>query len=539
MAKLLISHPTMPYREYTLGTFNTVGRHPKQDVQIHDRVVSKEHALITRAEDSYWLQDNSSRNGTFVNGDQIKGMTKLKHQDVIRLGDTQMRFVEEQLTSSQMLQSNTVMFQNAQQSYSSIRTRIDDAATIEKNFRPEREILDVGTLREDYEKLRAIFELHETVGGELELQALLDRVLNTVFQVIRPSRGVILLENEEGQLEPMAFRDSNANSPEPFGISETILQEVREHHSAVLSDDAKSDSRFEASQSIVLSDIRSVMCVPLIYSDELLGVVYLDAHFAQGAFTEKDLKVMAVLAYQASAKIANARLTQRAEHEATVRGNLSRLLSPNLVDEVVKGNIEVHQGGTTVEATVVFIDIRGFTSMSEQMTPQELISTLNSYFEIMVDIIFQHDGTLDKFIGDEIMAVWGAPISQEDHALRALRATYEIRDAIGRFNRFRVANGERALEIGCGINSGVMVAGYLGSSKTLSYTVLGDTVNVAARLCSAAKAREILLSDPLREIASTEFTLDVREPTQFKGKSKPLGVFELQSRHGSDEHAQR
>ena len=532
MAKLLISHPTMPYREYTLGTFNTVGRHPKQDVQIHDRVVSKEHALITRAEDSYWLQDNNSRNGTFVNGDQIKGMTKLKTQDVIRLGDTQLRFVNEELNSSQMLQQNTVMFQNAQQSYSSIRTKIDNTVALDKNFRPEREIVDVASLREDYEKLRAIFELHEGVGGELELQALLDRILNTVFQVIRPSRGVILLENGSGQLEPMAFRDSSGSAQEPFGISETILQEVRENHSAVLSDDAKSDSRFEASQSIVLSDIRSVMCVPLIYSDDLLGVVYLDAHFAQGSFTEKDLKVMAVLAYQASAKIANARLTQRAEEEAKVRGNLSRLLSPNLVDEVVKGNIEVHQGGTMVEATVCFIDIRGFTRVSEQMSPQDLISTLNSYFEIMVDIIFQHDGTLDKFIGDEIMAVWGAPIAQEDHALRALRATYEIRDAINRFNRFRVANNQRALEIGCGINSGAMVAGYLGSSKTLSYTVLGDTVNVAARLCSAAKPNEILLSDPLREIASSEFILDVREPTQFKGKSKPLGVFELKQRIG-------
>ena len=239
---------------------------------------------------------------------------------------------------------------------------------------------------------------------------------------------------------------------------------------------------------------------------------------------------MALLATHASAKIANARLLQRAEEEAVARGNLSRLLSPNLVEQVVSGNIKVNQGGTLVDATVVFIDIRGFTRVSEQMPPEELISTLNSYFEIMVDIIFKHDGTLDKFIGDEIMAVWGAPIAQPDHALRALRATYEIREAINRFNRFRVANNQRALEIGCGINSGSMVAGYLGSSKTLSYTVLGDAVNVAARLCSFAKPNEILLSNPLMSIAQQEFRLDVREPTQFKGKSRPLGVFELSER---------
>lgn len=529
MAKLLISHPQQPYREYTLGTFNTLGRHPEQDVHIHDRVVSKEHALITRAEDAYWLQDNNSRNGSFINGERVKGMTRLNHHDVIRLGDTQLRFVNEAATRPVPVQHNTVMFQTAQQTHSAIHTRIDDTA-LDKNFRPEAEIIDNASLREEYEKLRAIFELHEGVGAELELEALLTRILNTVFEVIKPSRGVILLLNDEGELEPMAYRQSDTKKEGPFGISETILQEVREHHTAVLSDDAKSDSRFEASQSIVLSDIRSVMCVPLKYTEEFLGVVYLDAHFTQGSFTEKDLKVMAVLAYQASAKIANARLLQRAEEEAVARGNLSRLLSPNLVEQVVSGNIKVNQGGTLVDATVVFIDIRGFTRVSEQMPPEELISTLNSYFEIMVDIIFKHDGTLDKFIGDEIMAVWGAPIAQPDHALRALRATYEIREAINRFNRFRVANNERALEIGCGINSGSMVAGYLGSSKTLSYTVLGDTVNVAARLCSFAKPNEILLSDPLMSIAQQEFRVDVREPTQFKGKSRPLGVFELSER---------
>ena len=528
MAKLLISHPTMPYQEFVLGTFNTLGRHPQQDIQIHDRVVSKEHALITRSEDEYWLQDNNSRNGTFVNDQQIKGTTKLKHQDVIRLGDTQLRFVVEEQAPRAALATDTVMFQTADQGFSAIRSRV---STIDQSFRPPTELKDAEALREDYEALRAVFELHDAIGSDaLDLDTMLERILKTIFSIIKPSRGVILLLDDAGELKPMLYRQQEGEAQGPFKVSSTIVQEVRERLAGVLSDDAMADSRFEASQSIVMSQVRSVMCAPLAYNGEFLGVVYLDASFTVTSFSEKNLKIMTMMASQASAKLLNARLMRKAEAEVVARGNLSRLLSPNLVEEVVKGNLKVNQGGTLVEATVVFIDIRGFTRVSEQMGPQELISTLNSYFEIMVDIIFQHDGTLDKFIGDEIMAVWGAPIHQRDHALRALRATTEIRDAITRYNRFRVANGERPLEIGCGINSGAMVAGYLGSSKTLSYTVLGDSVNVAARLCSFAKPGEVLISDPLHAIASQEFELEVREPTQFKGKSTPLGVFQVVGR---------
>ena len=534
MAKVIIYHPHRPHVEYQLNAFNTIGRHPGQNIQIHDRVVSKEHALITMAEGHYWLQDINSRNGTFVNGERIRGRTVLKDRDVVRLGETQLRFMNVDLKA---MRGHSVLFQESHdEGLNAIRSRLDDSI-IHQSFRPEKLIQNDSQLREDYEKLRAIFELHEATQDEMNLDLLLDRILDKIFELINAARGVILLKNEEGNLEPCAFRDvstKKSNDVEEIHISQTILKEVSEHHHAILSDDARLDSRFGESHSIVMQGIRSIMCVPLTYSGEFLGAIYLDTQFATGVFTEKDLKIIAVFASQASVKIANTRLSQQAEKEAVARHQLSRLLSPNLVEEVVSGNIRVDQGGILVEATVLFADIRGFTSLSEKMEPQELISTLNAYFEIMVDIIFQHDGTLDKFIGDEIMAVWGAPIAQDDHALRAIRATYEIREALERFNRFRKANGDIALQIGCGINSGMMVAGYLGSSKSLSYTVLGDTVNVASRLCSHAQPNEILISDPLQSIAEQEFTLDIRSPVLFKGKSKEMGLFEVQRRKEQD-----
>jgi adenylate cyclase len=529
MARLLVYHPSRPYQEYKLGAFNTLGRHPKQEIQIHDRVVSKEHALITLAEDRYWIQDIGSRNGTFVNGEKIRGRTILNDNDSIRLGETKITFVNESSKSNRSHES--ILFQNDldEKNVSAIRSRIIEPK-INHNFRPERDIRDESILREDYEKLRAVFELHEAAGDELDLHALLDRILDKIFELVNAARGVILLVNDDGKLEPKAHRQITNSREEDFRLSQTILQEVQENHTAILSDDARLDSRFEESHSIVMQGIRSIMCVPLKYNAEFLGVIYLDTQLATGVFTEKDLKIIAVFASQASAKITNAHLAHKAEEEKMARHQLSRLLSPNLVEEVVKGHINMNPGGTLMEATVMFADIRGFTRLSEQIEPKELISMLNAYFEIMVGIIFEHEGTLDKFIGDEIMAVWGAPIAQPDHGLRAIRAAHDIREALDSFNRFRVANGDIPLKIGVGINSGKMVAGYLGSSKTLSYTVLGDAVNIASRLCSHAKPDEILISKPLYEQAIEEFSIEVREPTQFKGKSTALEIFQIAKR---------
>ena len=301
------------------------------------------------------------------------------------------------------------------------------------------------------------------------------------------------------------------------------------NHTAVLSSDATMDSRFGGSHSIILQGIRSTMCVPLLSSGNLLGMIHLDTRIATGVFTEKDLQVLNVFANQAAVQVENARLAKRLESEAVARANLSRLLSPNLVEQIVKGSIALEKGGELREATVLFSDIRGFTAMSERLDPQHMVSMLNEYFEIMVDIVFRYEGTLDKLVGDEIMAVWGAPVHQVDHAERAMRAALEMMKALEDFNRFRTANGEDAIHAGCGINCGKLVAGYMGSTRTLSYTVIGDTVNTAARLCGTAAAGEILVSDPIRNKLGASLHVEARPSESLKGKARPVSIFRVLS----------
>jgi adenylate cyclase len=176
---------------------------------------------------------------------------------------------------------------------------------------------------------------------------------------------------------------------------------------------------------------------------------------------------------------------------------------------------------------VLFSDIRGFTAMSEIMDPREVVEMLNDYFERMVEIIFVNEGTLDKFVGDEIMALYGSPIGHSDDPIRAVRTALSMCAALSEFNQERRAAGKPEVKIGIGINTGEVVAGYLGSSKALEYTVIGDTVNTGARLCSVAKAGEVIISEATYERIVDHFEVIELPPAKVKGKANALRIFNV------------
>jgi adenylate cyclase len=276
-----------------------------------------------------------------------------------------------------------------------------------------------------------------------------------------------------------------------------------------------------------MQGIRSSMAVPLMHSGQLFGVMVLDSQIATNAFTEKDLQLFQNMANQAAIAIQNSLFARKLEQEAVARQSFQRLLSPAIAEQVLSGRVEVKKGGELRDTTVLFTDIRGFTAMSEAKPPQEVVEMLNEYFEQMVEIIFEHEGTLDKFVGDEIMALFGAPVAHEDDAYRAVRVALEMQDALDRFNGERKERGLDALHVGVGINTGEVVAGYLGSSKALEYTVIGDVVNTGARLCSIAKAGEIIISENTYLRVKGRFEVVELPPTPVKGKSQPLKIYNV------------
>ncbi len=221
---------------------------------------------------------------------------------------------------------------------------------------------------------------------------------------------------------------------------------------------------------------------------------------------------------------------EKMERDAATREKFSRLLSPDLAEMVVNGQLTVEKGGKKRTATVMFVDIRGFTKLSADNEASQVLQLLNDYYEILVDTIFRHEGTVDKFIGDGIMVIWGAPIVHSDDPHRAVRAALDIHLALEEFNYIRMSKGEAPIEIGIGINTGEVVAGYIGSHRTMSYSVIGDTVNIASRLCAAAKPGEIIISEYTHFIVRNEFRTKPRQPVNAKGQPYDIKAFTVRGK---------
>lgn len=218
----------------------------------------------------------------------------------------------------------------------------------------------------------------------------------------------------------------------------------------------------------------------------------------------------------ALSEIAKRQLEVKREHAK--RERLARYFSPSILELIENRGTQVEYSG---EASVLFSDIRGFTSLSETMEPQAVVRMLNEYFEEMVDAVFAHDGTLDKFVGDAVLAVFGAPVPTRDNARNAVLAAQDMLDRLERLNQRREAQGLPALRIGIGVHTGKVVAGNIGSSKRIEYTVIGDTVNVASRLESVTKnyPEPLVLSDQTYELVKDLVESAGYEELQLKGKS--------------------
>ena len=263
------------------------------------------------------------------------------------------------------------------------------------------------------------------------------------------------------------------------------------------------------------------MSVPILYEDELMGIMIIESSATIMAYSQKDLLLFSNIAHQTANLIKMSEMAKKIEADAVTRERFQRLLSPDLAEMVVSGKLKVEKGGEDRVATTLFADIRGFTSMCENMEAAEVLNMLNEFFEVMVEIAFDYEGTVDKFVGDMIMLVWGAPVSHPDDPIRAVRAALEMQAALERYN----LESKREIRIGIGINTDQLVAGYIGSTRTMSYSVIGDAVNIASRLCSAAGPGQIFISENTYRHVQKYFDIEELNAVRVKGKSKPVKVY--------------
>lgn len=497
----------------------------------------------------------------------------------------------------------------------------------------------------------ALADISQVVNSSLQLDDVLRIVMDTIIRLTGAERGFLMLNDSQDKLSIHIARNWEQESLDPSdtALSGTVVNQVLAEGRPILTTNAQQDPRFDAQESVISLNLRSILCVPLVLKETIIGVIYADNRLREGLFTETQKNLLATFANQAAVAIENARLfesvrrtlsevtelkslmddvfasivsgviTTDLDHRITltnsvaedilgdshdnllgrkvdqvplfdqinishylrnvqhlnqqIRGlqfdlesqqrkplnlrfNLSplkdangtilgaaivmedetetrhleaqrrlfeRMVSPVVIDQLNPDELDL--GGTRAFITTLFADIRGFTSLSERCDPETLVSVLNRYLGAATEAILLEEGTIDKFMGDAIMAFFNAPIPQDDHTLRAVRAAVHMRNAVNAMQG--ELPPELRLELGIGIHSGEAVLGLVGTQKRLEYTAIGDSVNTAKRLQENAAPGQILISSRSCQHIINSIQAHPIDPLNAKGKKQLIQVYEI------------
>ncbi|HXO25759.1 MAG TPA: adenylate/guanylate cyclase domain-containing protein [Thermoanaerobaculia bacterium] len=514
-----------------------VGRTDDCDLPIADPTVSRRHAELDLTDSGLRLRDAGSTNGTFVDGRRVSETVALPGAQ-IAFGKVAFELLDEQAPPVLSLagladapMDGTIVRQMKVRGSADVVAQLADAPAAGGG------VLRIGgrTVAARLEKkLSLLIAIAQELSQQAEVDSLLEKVVHLTFQVMNVDRVVILMASPSGELLPRAARNRHAGKGERVGtggfgppVPRSIARTAIEERVAVLIENAPDDSRF-AGGSVFLQSVKSALCAPLLgRMGTVLGVIYLDNQAATHSFGDEDLSFLTAFSGIVAVAIENSQLIERVRREAVVLSNFQRYFAPDLARQIVGAEGEVQLGGSKREVVVLFSDIRGFTPLSEQMSPDEIASLLTEYFSEMVDVVFEHGGTLDKFIGDAVMALWGAPLARGDDADRAVRAAIAMQRRVDWLNAEWGRQGRQTIAVGIGLNAGEVFAGNIGSSQRLEYTVLGDPVNTASRLCSRAGGGEVLLSEMLYRRLAEPPPVRALDPMPLKGKAQAVQVFSV------------
>ena len=525
-----------------------VGRALNSDLPVFDPTISRRHAEVWWDASGVRVRDLASSNGTFLNGAPVTAIVNVAPGDLITFGKVGFRLREvagverppgsvrtPSVTPAAQRMGATIVRQlppqeprasgNGAQAGlpAGLAGVLRGAETASAPSLPASVPAGDATSRE---RLRLLLEVSKALSRAVEVDELMDKVVGFCFEIFDVDGVSIELMDERTELVPRVARDrrgTEAGRRVPRSIARTAVEE----RAGILSDNAGEDLRF-GGHSVVMQRVRSTMCAPLVGSvGNVLGILYVDNITATHRFGEEDLDFLIAFAGIVGAAVENSQFAERIRREALVRANFERYFSPNLAARIAHSPDAVRLAGDKRQVAVLFSDIRGFTALSETMTPDDIARLLTEYFTEMVECVFRHGGTLDKFIGDAVMAQWGAPLGAPDDADRAMQSALDMMRALEQLNARWAAEGRPTLSIGIGLNVGEAFAGNIGSERRLEYTVIGDTVNTASRLCSAADAGEILLSDEMRRALTAPPPLAERPPMELKGKRESVRVYRV------------
>ncbi len=542
MPQVVIEQPNMhPITVSLSKDITEFGRADDCDVVLTADEVSRRHARIVRREGKSLLMDMKSLNGTYVNRQRIVERV-LTHMDEIWFG-SKCRMVYREETGTGKAKEDTAKGEHdskLMESMSKIRaemesvgnsmTLIGGGTAVGARYDtpvPKATEAELLKMSRAYRRIAALYEASKVMSANFDLETRLSQVMDIVLEVMGAERGFVLLRQADSDHLTVAVarkidRELDASSPSMGIAGRAAIDGV-----PVLMQDRATDEEFGGRDSIIMSKITSAMCVPLRVDERILGSIYLDTRRPGVSFTTEDLELFASLASQAAMAVDNVQLHDRVVEAEKKRQNLGRFLSPAIVEKIVNEDTTLTLGGKKTTVTTMFCDIRGSSKLAEKLSPQQLVNLLNEHFTAMTEIVFKFQGTLDKYIGDELMAVFGAPLSQGGEALRAVSAALAIQKRAVELNILRKREGRPQIHVGIGIDTGEVIAGYIGSPIRMEFTVVGDRVNTAKRFCDMAAGGSVVVGDATWELIKDHFRSKAIGTVMLKGKEEAVRAHEI------------
>jgi adenylate cyclase len=560
------------------GEVTTIGRGPGNSIILKDLASSSKHAQILKDAAGWLLEDRGSLNGTFVNDVQAeKGVKiRLKQGDRVLIGSTEIAFDEPPPTeatvpmmaqqppstpgyANSFLQSIIADDEEHAQASGAAHHMLHSVVIDDRNEVSEAGSqfaflkVDGGSIEEDVRtmlfatqvqppqgsgsaflprkpgetlaeiKLRLIQRVGEKLVRIFEPKQLMEEIMSMVIEQTGADRGVLCLLDDKNLPVPIA--QHGMEDEETVRISRTVLRRVLDERSGVLINESGAGAA-NIYRSLAEMRVHSTLCVPLWTGDRIIGLLSLDSTRQDRTFTQQDLEVLLAIAHQAAMGIERGRLSQLVESERQMRSYLSKYLDNRIVETITHRTDGADPLAPAMRVvTVLFSDIVSFTKMSEGLDPAEVGTFIRDYLTAMTEIIFAHGGTIDKYIGDAVMALFGAPVPSDDSASSAIRAALEMRDRVREMKTPGKMSG--MLRVRFGINTGLVVVGNFGSARRTEYTAIGDAVNVASRLQTFARPNEICIDEDTNAKTSGAFQVEEIGTVDVKNRAQPIAVFKV------------
>ncbi len=481
-----------------------------------DTTVSRRHAQLTFENDAYWLEDMGSRSGTWLNGKKIEEKTRVHVGDRIRLGQTKLT-IQRMGGASVDVEEKDITQPVINLKEEGTLTSTLRATELPSNLlfaeQPDTSLGDV------QRRLAAFYELGSALSTVETVEPLLRTVVERLCNAITGAQRGALLLKEGNELKLKAAIPDNARP----SVSQNLAQMAIEKQEAFTWRREDSEEMSQLTDSIIGHGTQCAMYVPLIWQEEVLGIVYVDNFITNDAFNVDDLRLLMAMATQAAMFVKNHALQEELRHQEIVRSNLMRQFSPQVAGHlqsmmVDRGDLGL--GGERMDpVTILASDVRGFTALSARMDPKDVMDMLNQLFGACIPIIFRYNGTVDKYIGDGLLAVFGSPNPdpEGEQWQNAVRAALDMQHSIYRLGKKWRSMGLPEYQIGIGVHTGAVLQGFIGSREQMEFTVIGNTVNQASRYCDGAGKGEVVISPAVYQhvsgiIDATPKTIPSRHP---------------------------